>query len=195
MRRTARDKLIVAAEAEMLAKGYPGTTVDEICERAGVSKGSFYHFFASKEELGLAVLDAFQERNRKIVEALPADGAGTPEHALALVDHFIASAGALWGGGCLIGSFALDLAETNPTIADAVSDKFRDIQVMLTRSFAPLVEGHQETALTPAELAEQFVVSVEGALILARAHHDWSYVERALDRFRAQVRASQGVGA
>ena len=49
MKETARDRLIAAAEAEMLAKGYPATTVDEICARAGVSKGSFYHFFSTKE--------------------------------------------------------------------------------------------------------------------------------------------------
>ena len=53
-----KDKLIEAALRLMLAKGYPATTVDEICASAGVSKGSFYHFFATKEELALAAVQA-----------------------------------------------------------------------------------------------------------------------------------------
>ena len=46
---TSKEKLVAAAHALMLSKGYAATTVDEICERAGASKGSFYHFFETKE--------------------------------------------------------------------------------------------------------------------------------------------------
>lgn len=91
----SRSKLLDAAQAEMLAKGYAATAVDEICARAGVSKGSFHHFFPAKEELG--------------------------------VDHLIDSAGKLWGGGCLMGTFALELAGTNPAIGNAVSAGFRAV--------------------------------------------------------------------
>ncbi len=188
MKKTAREKLIDAATAEMLAKGYPATTVDEICDRGGVSKGSFYHFFSSKEELGLAVLDAFFERNRQVVGRAPSAGDDPREQALALVDHLVASAGAMWGGGCLMGSFALELAETNPAIASAVSQRFRAITQTLAAGFAPLsAAGTGETILSGAELAEEFIVTVEGALVLARAHDDWSFVERALERFRSSV--------
>jgi hypothetical protein len=44
-------------------------------------------------------------------------------------------------------------------------------------------------------MAEQFIVVVEGALILAKAHDDWSYVTRALERFQQEVHASAAVGA
>jgi len=188
MKKTARDKLIEAAEAEMLAKGYSGTTVDQICERAGVSKGSFYHFFSTKEDLGLALLDAYFERNRGIVGQAPAVDGDPRGQALAFVDHLLAVAGKLWGGGCLLGSFALDLAETNPTIADAISERFRAFAGVLAEGFAPLAEAGSGDA---AALAEQFIVTVEGALILARAHHDWGYVDRALERFRKSIETTQ----
>ena len=110
---STREKLLGAAEAEMLARGYSATTVDEICERAGVSKGSFYHLFSTKEDLGLALLDAFFDRNRGIVGQAPAASGDARAGALALADHIIASAGEMWGGGCLLGTFALELAETN----------------------------------------------------------------------------------
>ncbi len=183
---TARKKLMEAAEAEMLTKGYSGTTVDEICERAAVSKGSFYHFFSSKEDLGLAVLDAFYERNREVVSRVPAAAGDPRSRALALADHLIASAGTMWGGGCLLGTFALELAETNPTVAAAVSNKFRTLTAALAQGFAPLARAGDD----PTQIAEGFIVTVEGALVLARAHGDWSYVDRALQRFRRSVGAS-----
>lgn len=186
---TGREKLIEAAETEMLARGYPATTVDEICERAGVSKGSFYHHFSSKEELGLAVLDAYYRRNREILARAPSPGDDPRGHALALVDHLVESAGVLWGAGCLMGNFALELAETNAAMAAAVSDKFRGVEGMLVEGFAPLVPDGDEDARA---LAEQFIVTVEGALVLARAHGDWSYVERALERFRDSIHLSLG---
>jgi TetR/AcrR family transcriptional repressor of nem operon len=185
MKETAKEKLIAAAEAEMLAKGFPATTVDEICARAGVSKGSFYHFFSTKEELGLAALEAFFARNLRVVQQAP--GGGSPKaQAAALVDHLLASAGRMWGGGCLLGSLALDLAETHPQVAEEVSAKFRAMAGLLAAGFAPLAEDLGELWSGEA-LAEQFIVAVEGGLILARAHGDWGYVERALARFRHQV--------
>ena len=56
----AKQRILNSAQVLMLARGYAGTKVDEICEHAGVSKGSFYHFFPSKRDLTLAVLDHFQ---------------------------------------------------------------------------------------------------------------------------------------
>lgn len=179
MKMTTREKLLAAAQAEMLAQGYAATTVDELCDRAGVSKGSFYHVFSTKEELGLALVEAFFQRNREIVEAAPVAAGDARARALALANHLVASAGAMWGGGCLLGAFALELAETNPTVAAAVSDKFRALAALLAAGLAPLADEPGGAV----ELAEEFIVAVEGSLILARAHGDWSYVERALTRF------------
>jgi TetR/AcrR family transcriptional repressor of nem operon len=175
-----------AAEALILAKGYSATRVDEVCERAGVSKGSFYHFFSSKEDLGLAVLDAFYERNRRVMASAPTPGGNPRERALALADHLITSAGTLWGGGCLLGSLALELAESNPKVSAAVSNKFRDLTATLAEGFAPLAGAGDDAA----DIAEEFIVTVEGALVLARADGDWGYVERALKRFRRSLGAS-----
>ncbi len=52
----AKDKLMDAAVELIWAGSYGGTSVDDICERAGVRKGSFYHFFQSKSELAVAGL-------------------------------------------------------------------------------------------------------------------------------------------
>ncbi len=104
----------------MLAKGFAAATVDEICAAAGASKGSFYHFFDSKESLGLATLDAVFTR---------------------MVERLRNGAHELWGDGCLVGSFALDVGESNPAIRAEVSRLFSDLKRGLAEWFQPLCTG------------------------------------------------------
>ena len=52
--RDTRGKLLDAALTVIRTKGYTATTVDDICVAAGVTKGSFFHYFKSKEDLALA---------------------------------------------------------------------------------------------------------------------------------------------
>ena len=75
-----RAELLAAGQALFLAKGIAGTSLDDITQRAGVSKGLFYLYFASKEDLVLALREQFSrdlaERMRAAVEAVPASTAG-----------------------------------------------------------------------------------------------------------------------
>src|SRR5512145_654480 len=59
----ARERLIESAAVLWHTRSYADVGVSEICEHAGVQKGSFYHFFASKRDLALAVIDDNWERN------------------------------------------------------------------------------------------------------------------------------------
>ena len=73
---TAKDRLIEAVLELLWTGSYGGTSVDQICERAGVKKGSFYHYFPSKSELAKAVIDlhakAFQRQLSGSPTAAPA---------------------------------------------------------------------------------------------------------------------------
>ncbi|MGH8271425.1 MAG: TetR/AcrR family transcriptional regulator, partial [Gammaproteobacteria bacterium] len=67
----AKERLMAASTELTWQKGYNAVTVDAICERAGVKKGSFYHFFESKAALALAAMEnAWQTRTRPGMDAL-----------------------------------------------------------------------------------------------------------------------------
>src|SRR6185436_12318602 len=66
MKRTsdAKDKLLRVAFELIWGNSYGGVSVDQICERARVNKGSFYHFFPSKADLTVAAYEAFWQEKR-----------------------------------------------------------------------------------------------------------------------------------
>src|SRR6516164_5841126 len=73
-----RARLLDAARDVIRAKGYAGSTVDDICAAAGVSKGSFFHHFDSKEELGIAALERFGAMAPPLFAPAPSRAAGAP---------------------------------------------------------------------------------------------------------------------
>lgn len=172
----------------MLERGYADTTVDEICALAGLSKGSFYHFFNSKEAMGLAMLDranevgikrwfegpfmAEHDAKRRLMAFLLTTEENSPE---------------LWGKGCLLSSLVTDLATTHPSIRQRVAEQFTRIIQRLSVLFQPLAApgGGQPTA---ADLAESYLGTLEGAVLLARAFQDPERIRQVLTAFRRQLR-------
>lgn len=185
----ARDKLVAAAETLMLSKGYPATTVDSMCAEAGVSKGSFYHFFKSKEELGLAVLDVyFTERVQPLADG-PHTAAEDPvERAFVFLDHAEGIAAELWTEGCLLGTFATDISATSPRIRARVSALFDKFARGLAVVFDGVAAAGRPGAPSSVELAEHFLAVVEGSIILAKAHDDWGKFGMGIQNFRRYLR-------
>jgi TetR/AcrR family transcriptional regulator, transcriptional repressor for nem operon len=81
-----RAELLTAARALFLAKGVAATSLDEITQRAGVSKGLFYLYFASKEDLVLALQEQFsgEVAARMAAAAAPPAQAGQADWAARL---------------------------------------------------------------------------------------------------------------
>jgi len=184
----AREKLVEAARTLMLAKGYPATTVDEICKEAGVTKGSFYHFFKAKEEIGLAALEDYQRRQReRLMSGAFARMDDPVERAFGFLDHAEAHAKEIWGQGCLLGNFATELAETNPALQAEVSRIFRELATSLARIFEPVGRRDPGGKATGTELAELFLSVLEGGVVMARAHGDWRYIVRGIGSFRRHL--------
>jgi AcrR family transcriptional regulator len=69
-----RNEILAGARRVFAELGYDGATVDDVAEAAGCSKGAYYFHFASKEEVLLALVDAWAgERSRQLQEAAPED--------------------------------------------------------------------------------------------------------------------------
>jgi TetR/AcrR family transcriptional repressor of nem operon len=180
-----RQKILDVAYDLVLQKGYPATTVDEICDAAGVSKGSFYHFFKTKEEMGLALLAGFYEAAQERLFGAEWPGVEDPAARLmAFIDYTEENADSFWGEGCLLGGFAIDVAQTNPVMQEKISMIFGS----LAQRIAPVYEvAARADGPTAVELAEQWLSVIEGSIVLARGHKDASHIATALSVHRDYV--------
>lgn len=184
------DLLLDAAQGLMLSKGFPATRVDEVCAAAGVTKGSFYHHFASKDELAMRLVDHYFDALVGAVRAGTWSKREDPVERLdAFMDHTIrVMSGPLLRRGCLLGSFALDLSETHPEIREAVESRLR----ALVDAVEPLIRDAMrargvEGGPSAGALARQFVAVVQGAIVMAKAYADHRRLGEALRCYRAML--------
>lgn len=182
----SKERLLAGAKELFLSRGYGATTVDAICEKAGLTKGSFYYFFDSKEELGLAVLDWSLQRGGQILANGPHREMADPvERAFAFLEHVENCSPELWSGGCLLGSFALELADANARMQTAVSGMFQAVTDNFAEMLEPLVAHPAgKEGPTAHELADQLLGVLEGSIVLAKAHRDPSRIPKAIRGFR-----------
>jgi len=189
----SRERLLAAAKALMLSQGYAGTTVDAICEKASLTKGSFYHFFKSKEALGLAVLEWSLLKGGEILGTGPHAALTEPvPRALAFMHHVEASAVDLWSNGCLLGVYASELAETNDRMQATVSRMFSEVNTYFVSELAPLAEAADGRLPSAAELGEQYLTLLEGSIVLAKAYRDPNRIVAALKGFRSNIERALG---
>ena len=120
-RSDARDRLITSASHLFRERGYSSVGVAQICEAAGVNKGSFYHFFPSKRELLLEVIDSTWDETGM----LGAWEEAPPEHPIAelrrslqelFAQHYADREASGHVRGSLLASVALDLGADEPVV-------------------------------------------------------------------------------
>jgi TetR/AcrR family transcriptional repressor of nem operon len=190
---TAKDKLTRAALELMLSRGYNATTVDEICERAGLTKGSFYHCFTTKEDIGVAALELFHQEGLKRSAGKYSEITDPIERAFGFLDHVEGAAKDIWGAGCLLGNFALELADTSPMIRKKVSGLLSKSTESVAHIFEPFAKLRKKgDGPSPVELAEHYIALIEGAIVLGKAHNDWKRIPEGIRQFRRYLECLAG---
>src|SRR5260370_35322545 len=79
---SAKTKLLDAALSVIRAKGYSATTVDDLCQTAGVTKGAFFHHFKSKEDLAISATDHFGQMADRVFSTAPYQSLPDPVNRL-----------------------------------------------------------------------------------------------------------------
>lgn len=122
--RSDKRELILAKGAQvMLRRGYHGTGVQEIVQAASIPKGSFYHYFASKEDFALQALEyLYLPRLERYAQALGNPALSPRERILGyyreLLAHFSRQEKLQFH--CFIGSLSFEMAELSPAIGAQV---------------------------------------------------------------------------
>lgn len=183
----SKTKLLDAALYVIRAKGYAATTVDDICRHAGVTKGSFFHHFKSKEELALAAINHFSEMAEGLFAAAPYHQAQDPlERLLGYVD-FRASIleGELPEYTCLLGMLVQETYATHQEIRAACDRGMSAHVAELTRDIEAAKKHYAPDAEWSVESVGYFIQSVlQGSFIFAKAKQSPEIARESLAHLR-----------
>jgi TetR/AcrR family transcriptional repressor of nem operon len=170
----SKTKFLEAALQVIRAKGYGAATVDDICEAAGLTKGSFFHHFESKEELAVAAAAHFAARAEGLFAAAPYRRATDPlDRLLGYVDFRAAiMRGDLPDFTCLLGMMVQETYDTHPAIRKACDKHISDHAKTVSTDIAAAKRRYAPHAPWSPESLGLFTQAViQGAFILAKAKH------------------------
>lgn len=200
-----RERLLDAAERLMLKRGFWGTSVEEVCAAAAVTKGAFFHYFDGKEQLALEALDRFVGtmvgRIRQAIEN--ADSEDEFSHICAYCDLIGQVAQVQQAQeGCLIATFVMETRTDDGAFAKRCSEYFgKWIEILKNEFAAALCRRQRANPQLAAELAQMCVCVIEGALVLAKGCKDPLIVATALEHFKGYATwvigngAAEGIGS
>ena len=187
----ARTRLLEAARDTIRSKGFAASSIDDICRAAEVSKGAFFHHFASKDALGVAAAAFWAETTTAFFAAAPYHQPSDPlERVLAYVAfrRSIISE-QLWEFTCLVGTMAEEVYATHPAIREACGASIFGHAATLEADIAAAMAQYGVAgSWTAASLARHTQTVIQGAFVLAKAGNDPELAREGLDHLDQYIR-------
>lgn len=173
-----RQRLLDSARELLYSRSYGHVGVKEICDMAGVQKGSFYHFFPSKQELTLAVLDEFYLIIKEAVFAQAFRPELSPMQRLAvLMENTYALQKTIkeQSGktlGCPYGNIASELSTQDESIRQRIDSLFQQMTTALQATLDEAVRKGDIAPCNTAATATAMFSYMEGLMLLAKTRND-----------------------
>lgn len=183
----SKTKLLNAAQDVIRAKGYAATTVEDICNAAGVTKGSFFHHFKSKDELALSAAAFWGETTEGFFAAASYHHFADPlQRLLGYVDFRIEILqGDVAEYTCLLGTLVQETYASHPDIRAACDKGMSNHIALLERDIEAAKQLYAPDALWSAASVGYFIQSVlQGAFIFAKAKQSPEVARESLAHLR-----------
>jgi AcrR family transcriptional regulator len=184
-RRSARERIVEAAMELFWAKGYNSTSVADLLSRTQLNSGSLYHAFPGKQDILVAVLEAYRDGIYTMLIDPAWEGVDDPvERILALLARYrtmIVETECTYG--CPIGSLALELHEADPSVRSLLAQNFAAWTGAIRRCLDDAGDRLPRD-LDREALAELVLTTMEGGVMQARTHRDVAYFDRGIAALR-----------
>jgi TetR/AcrR family transcriptional regulator, transcriptional repressor for nem operon len=186
----ARARILTAATDLIRRQGFAGTSVDELCAAAGVTKGAFFHHFASKEALGVAVVEHWTETTGAMFAAHPYNTLPDPlDRLFAYIDlRRSLLAMPIPDFSCVAGTSVQETFHTYPAIRAAAGESLQSGMGHVLAHLEAALAMHPVAGVTAAGLARQFQVAVQGGIVVAKAFDDPQAAVEAFDHLELFLR-------
>lgn len=193
-----RQRIIASARDLIYSRSYADVGVAEICEQAAVRKGSFYHFFPSKQELSLAVIDDMRAMMEDRV-LIPAFARDLPpmrrlQRFVETLYEFQRGTSARTGRlpGCPFGNLALEMATSDDVIRRKLEGVFASLQARFEHVLEEaLTAGEIDSDVDIPATARAMLAYFEGVMMMAKTANDPEVIRQLAPAF-ADIRIARG---
>lgn len=178
---TARDKLLEAAVKLIRRHGFSATSVDQLCAEAGVTKGAFFHHFASKEALGVAAAEYWSSSTGAFFAGAPFHRAARAiDRVLGYIDLRIALVdGPVESFSCVAGTMLQEVFLSSATIRAACGASIAGNAAALEEDLAEAITDARLTGVSAASLAVHVQTVIQGSFIIAKSQGPHGAAETA----------------
>jgi TetR/AcrR family transcriptional repressor of nem operon len=185
--RATRERIVATASELIRERGVAETSLDDVIERAGVSKGQLYHYFEDRSALLRAVVSHNTEGVLRDLGELDDSWKAIRSWLDSIVKLQVERHAC---GGCPIGSLVSQLAETDEQARFALNDSFARIERLFGDGLRSMqARGKLNPNADPDELATATLASIQGGQLLTQTRRDPGQVAIAVDAAYAHLRA------
>ena len=187
---SVKQRIINAALSEIRTKGYSATTVDDLCEKAGVTKGAFFHHFKSKEDLAVNAADCWSTMTGDFFAQAPYHQHSDPlDRVLGYVEFRKAILqGTVPEFTCLVGTMVQETYDSNPAIREACYRSIFGHAAVLEKDIDLAKKLYVPRAgWTSKSLALHTQAVLQGAFILSKASGEPTIAAESIDHLHRYI--------
>ena len=177
--KTTREQIIKAADGLFYRQGFEHTSFSDIAEVVQISRGNFYYYFKTKDEILEAVIDQRLAERREMLARWEAEGESPAARIRCFIDILVANKTDIKRYGCPLGTLSGELAKLNHEAQGAAKKLFTLFRTWLRRQFEQAGRRKDADALALHVLARS-----QGVATLANAYQDEKFIRREVQDLR-----------
>lgn len=192
---SSRERILGTAEAMILERGFAGTTIEDIIDKAAITKGGFFYHFDGKRQLARALVERYIELDSKVFTELSDRADTLSEDPLQRTLIFLNLFAEMVAGmtqvhpGCLVAAFTYETQQFDDEIRDMMRDALLDWRTMILARLQEIVAKYPpRTEISLDALADMFTSTLEGGIILARVYGDNRALVDQVHAYRTHLR-------
>lgn len=186
----SRKQEIISITRDVIhSKGYQATSISDILQAAHIGKGQFYHYFSSKHDLGLAVVeDLIQEWDKELIHGI----LQTEEEPAAKLNRMLDWAIAYHAGmekkpGCPVGNLAIEMSEHDEFFRIKIHHFFERWIGAVEMILDEMIKQNQlDSNIDANKNAQAMIAMIEGGILLMKNQQDISLLKNVFNVIRIQ---------
>lgn len=192
---SSRERILSTAESIILQQGFAGTTIEEIIDKAAITKGGFFYHFSGKTEMAKALIDRYIQMDTDVFTELSERADKLSEDPLQRALIFLNLFSEMVIGmtethpGCLAAAFIYETQQFDGEIRTRLHEGMAEWREIIARRLEEIVAVYPpKVEIDIPSLADMFTSCVEGGIIMAKAYNDNQALVDQVQNYRQHLR-------